>query len=741
MKEKWNIRLLMRETADGMERLLKKRNGDRRIKKSDKTARREKNKESAVDLFQQIKGLPPQVKGFLKFGLIWAVLLTLLLNPMGSGLITSIKNQELFAFHLSDLISYADQGKNQDQTNYYLSTGTYEKEKDGPLFGVAKGKNLILIQIESFQNIMLNREYHGQEITPNLNKLLKEQGTLYFDHYYQELGSGNTSDSEFATNNSILGSIESFTYNLYDKNYFRGLPWILKDNGYNTAVFHGFDKNFWNRAGMYPAEGFDTFYNSDYFKDDNLIGLDGKNVRGISDTAFLQQSAAAIEKLPQPFYGFLITLSSHHPFHLPSKLQGIKLKPQDQGTLFGDYINAVHYADQSLGKFFDQLKKDGIYDNSVIGMYGDHFGLPPTDPQVKRQVEGLIGRDYRMDVAMNIPLIIHVPGLEENKTYSITGGEVDFMPTICSLLGIDQLDTLYLGQNLLTAKKGFVFEQTHLLKGSFFTDDIVFHMSRDGVFANSKAYERDSNKEVDFSSYEDLYLKAKQLVELSNFYLKNDVLRKALVEGMSMDEILSGAEQSTGRPKVITYAGAPQWNSDNLIQALSDSYQAGYTDLIVPVTLNQGDPSQIYYMDLVQWLKKHKKATVFAQIDESDQTVLVDTLRAIREADGKLTERMVPILHSMDNYTKTQYEGYSNILFMPSADEYNRKDLADFITLNKPWALAVPADQADTVFRDLLQSDAFVYAYPVENVTEKSRLASLGVDGFISKKVTPLLLR
>ncbi len=688
--------------------------------------------------YHKIKDLPPQVKRGGKFALVWILILTILLNPMGSGLITSLKNQELFSYHLSDLMAYADNGTSTDEDYYYLSTGTYEEQKDGPLFGAAKGKNLIVIQVESFQNIMLNQEYDQQEITPVLNQLLKEQGTLYFDHYYQELGSGNTSDSEFATNNSLLGSIESYTYNLYSDHYFKGLPYVLKDNGYSTAVFHGFDKDFWNRSQMYPSLGFDTFYDSDYFKNDNIVGIGGGNIVGISDTAFFKQSMDALEELPQPFYSFMVTLSSHHPFKLPSKLSKIRLEARDEGTLFGDYINAAHYADQSLGVFLEELKDSGLYDNSVIAIYGDHFGLPPTDEEVSERVSELIGRDYRMDVAMNIPLIIHVPGLDQNTTYDITAGEVDFMPTICSLMGVERLDTLYLGQNLFTASEGFVFEQTHLLKGSFFNDEIVFHMSRDGVFNNSEAYERDSDKKVDFSEYEDQYLRAKQLVELSDFYLKNDVLRKALVDKLSIEEILSGATKETDKPKILTYAGAPDWNGKTLEEALDSSVKAGYDNLIVSGTNDPLDSSRMYYLDLIDYMKRNRDVTILLDLDE---TMIIETLRAIREEDDSMTARIIPILHSMDYYTKTEYEGFRDILFMPDPGEYGKKDMANFILLNQPWAVAIPAAQADTTFRNLLTGDTFLYAYPVEDVTEKARLTSIGVDGFISEKLKPLLLR
>ena len=141
-------------------------------------------------------------------------------------------------------------------------------------------------------------------MTPNLNKLIKDH-TIYFDNYYQEVSAGNTSDSEFATNNSIYGTINSYTYSIYEDNYFNGLPWLLKAESYNTNVFHAYNKDFWNREAAYPALGFDKFYSKKYFVNKEKIGM------GLSDEEMFKQSLDIMEKQKQPFYDFFITLSNH----------------------------------------------------------------------------------------------------------------------------------------------------------------------------------------------------------------------------------------------------------------------------------------------------------------------------------------------------------------------------------------------------------------------------------------------
>lgn len=462
------------------------------------------------------------------------LIVMLLFNITGSGLFTSITNQELFSYHIKDILKGITGHGQADDSGLSVFKDSYNNEKNGPLFGVAKDRNLIVIQVESFQNFVINRTYNGQEITPNLNALLKEQGTVYFDNYYQQIGSGNTSDAEFATNNSICGTLDSYTYKLFENNYFRGLPALLKEKGYNTAVFHAFwDTNFWNRANIYPHIGFDNFVGGQHGFNNNSFDLTKKMGWGLVDDQFFKQSIEHIKTMPQPFYSFLITLSNHHPFKMLDEYDFINLLPEDQGTTVGNYLNSVAYTDYALGQFIKELKEEGLYDKSVIALYGDHLGLTLNDQKIEKSMTRLLGKKYDFDTMMNIPLIITVPGLDKkiNQTIHTVGGQLDFFPTIAYLMGFDKLDTIYLGHNLFTVKKGFVAEQTYMTKGSFFSGDIVYEMSRDGVFENGRAWNKKTGKPVSIKDCYENYERSNDIFNASEYILKNDLLRKIYQQG------------------------------------------------------------------------------------------------------------------------------------------------------------------------------------------------------------------
>ena len=158
------------------------------------------------------------------------------------------------------------------------------------------------------------------------------------------------------------------------------------------------------------------------------------------------------------------------------------------------------------------------------------------------------------------------------------------MPTIAYLMGFDKLDTTYLGHNLLTIPSGFVAEQTYMTKGSFFQDDIVYEMSRDGVFENGRAWNKKTGKPVAIEDCYEGYIRSMGIINSSEYILKNDVLKKIYLEGRNSVNAFSDSI-SIAYPDTIALAGAPNMNllGTNSLEALEASYQAGYKNIKVQV--------------------------------------------------------------------------------------------------------------------------------------------------------------
>jgi lipoteichoic acid synthase len=382
-------------------------------------------------------------------------------------------------------------------------------------FGSQKGRNVIVIQMEALQNFPLHQSLNGQELTPVLNKLAAE--SLYFPRVFQQIGPGNTSDAEFTSNTSIypIGSLAMSTG--FADRELPSLPRLLRDKGYGAYTFHVNKAGFWNRSEMYPAIGFDSYFDKEYFKDDHF------NAFGASDEQLYITGVEKLAKLKaqgKPFYAQFVTVSGHHPFKVPESFKKITVPDSMKKSMLGDYLTAVNYTDYAIGTLIEGLKKNGLWENTVLVLYGDHFGLQPqvVDPA---EVEAALGIKYDARISRyNIPLIIHMPG-QEGQVVKRTGGQVDIMPTLANLLGISLQQENYtaFGHDLLNIDRNVIGMRYYLPTGSFFNNDILFVPGKS--FKDGKAISLETLEPVaDFSRYESDYHYILKLMSLSDEYVK-----------------------------------------------------------------------------------------------------------------------------------------------------------------------------------------------------------------------------
>ncbi|EJE97401.1 LTA synthase family protein [Liquorilactobacillus mali] len=316
-------------------------------------------------------------------------------------------------------------------------------------YGKAKGKNVFIFHLESFQQFLINYKVDGKEVTPNINKFYSDSNTLSFDNFFNQVGQGKTSDAETMLENSLFGLPSGSVMTQYGtSNTFQALPAILDQKGYTTAAFHGDVGSFWNRDNTYKSWGYQYFFDDDYYKQktDYSVGY------GLKDKIFLKQATKYIQQLPQPFYAKLITVTNHYPYELDKQNQTIAKTTTGDKTVDG-YVQTAHYLDQAFGEFISYLKKSGLYNNSMIVVYGDHYGISNNH---KKAIAQLLGKksvsSYDLAMFQKVPFMIHMNGLKGgiNHTY---GGEIDVMPTLEDLLGIDSSNMIQLGNDLLSENR------------------------------------------------------------------------------------------------------------------------------------------------------------------------------------------------------------------------------------------------------------------------------------------------
>ena len=340
------------------------------------------------------------------------------------------RNKELSDSDINDVQSWINNNKEDIPDNEY--------------FGMLKGKNLIAIQVESLENFVINKKVYGQEITPTLNKLLS--GSLYFDNIYEQNNSGTSSDCDLMVNTSIFPIRATSTFPTYPWTKYNSLQNILNNEGYTTISTHAELPGSWNWAEPHKSFGADKLWDINEFNIDEVIGP------GLSDESYLKQIANKIKSENQPFYTFIATLTSHGPFEMPEDKKLLNLPKELDDNMLGGYFQSVRYADEAIKLFIEELENNGQLDNTVLMIYGDHGGVHKFyEEEIK---DAPLNENWWQENDKKIPFIIYNKDLKAT-TISKAGGQVDFLPTISYLLGVERskFDNTSMGRVLVNTNR------------------------------------------------------------------------------------------------------------------------------------------------------------------------------------------------------------------------------------------------------------------------------------------------
>lgn len=365
-------------------------------------------------------------------------------------------------------------------------------------FGKEKGMNVIYVSLESLQNFIIDYKLDGQEVTPFLNSLAHDKHTFYFDNFFHQVGQGKTSDAEFMMANSLFPLNQGSVFMQKARNTYQAQPAILANHGYTTATFHGNYKTFWNRDEMYKSLGIQKFFDANYYdmSDQNTINY------GMKDKPFIEESMPYLQSLKQPFDAKFILLSNHFPFALDEEDIDFSAAHTNDNVV-NRYFQTAHYMDEAVEQFFDELKRAGLYDNTIIVMYGDHYGISTNHNKAMKQIMGEEITPYVNAQMQRVPLFIHVPHVK-GKVVHQYGGEVDVRSTVLHLLGIDTKKFVGFGSDLLSPEHR---EIVPFRNGDFVTPDYTYvsgkcYSNPNGVPVENKVcgpYKEIARKELQFS--------------------------------------------------------------------------------------------------------------------------------------------------------------------------------------------------------------------------------------------------
>ena len=447
----------------------------------------------------------------------------------------------VYTYQVSDLVAtirtnmstLSNSSEAYDEFLEYFKDKNNE-EHNNKYTNLFQGKNVLVIHAESFQGFTMNLKFNDVELTPNMNRLASEG--IYFSNFYTEESIGNSSDSEFTLLTSLLPVSSGTVFVNYFNREYETITNLLRNNGYYTFSMHANVASAWNRRNAYNYLGYDKFYSyKDDYDIDEVLGL------GLSDKSFFRQSSDIIKDIKDNngnFYGTLIMLTNHTPFtslvdteYYDDYLVDIKGETENipylEGTKIGNYLKCVNYADSAIGEFINELDENGVLDDTVIVIYGDH------DSKIKKsEFEKLYYSEYIDDVSINpdknidvvddfnyeinrkVPFIIwtkDMAGSEYNEEISKVMGMIDVMPTLGNMFGVK--NEFALGNDIFSINDNVVV----FPNGSFITDKVYY---------DEEYRQLDINSSVSIEYLTENQDIASKMISVSNNIITYDFIKK-----------------------------------------------------------------------------------------------------------------------------------------------------------------------------------------------------------------------
>lgn len=311
-----------------------------------------------------------------------------------------------------------------------------------------KRSNLLIVFAESLESWVLEKKVDGSEITPCLNRLLKEKSTLYAPNVLTQVKGGRSIDAQLMICSGLLPLMSGTYSSLYYDNTFYTLQKAMRGLKHSRSYLLTIDKvSTWNQGAVARSFGTDTIISYHDFKMTEAFGTHKR----IGDASFFQQCREKIErgevwKPGESVYMQFVTYSGHAPFKLPDHLRTITF-PASIPEKAADYMTTAHYTDKAIGDFVAYLKTLPQYKETIVVIVGDHEGLASYRQELvgNPACRGLVSdKQLTPFIVLNSPV-----GMRYDKFM----GQIDIYPTLLNLMQLDAYRWHGLGQSILDPRK------------------------------------------------------------------------------------------------------------------------------------------------------------------------------------------------------------------------------------------------------------------------------------------------
>lgn len=332
-----------------------------------------------------------------------------------------------------------DAGLTQEERNLVAQWGKnhlkYQGMMHSPLGGEApdslRRDNLVVIICESLESWPIGARLEGKELTPRLNEALADSSsTWYAPHVLSQVGNGRSIDGQLLMLAGMYPTRDVVYAMKYASNTFHALPDAMREQGASTYLFSGDKPSTWNQGLVARAFGIDRQETADTWDNAERIGRPAR----LSDASLIEQTVAKMQRVDvwpegEKAYVQLVTYSCHNPFKIPEEHRTISFSGNYPGKL-NDYLTAVHYTDQAIGRFLEYLKDRKDWERTMVVIVGDHEGLASHRHEMRNSAEGrrlVSPTGYVPMIVLNSPV---------RGTRKSVMGQADVYTTVLELMGL-----------------------------------------------------------------------------------------------------------------------------------------------------------------------------------------------------------------------------------------------------------------------------------------------------------------
>ena len=369
---------------------------------------------------------------------------------------------------------------------------------------ILNGNNLI-------KGYLFNKMFRKIKIKKFFNENIKVDNMIIQSY-------STTADSEHSAMSSLYPLENGMAFAQYSGNKYNDIFDLYKKSNYYTVYMHGNEGSFWNRKNVYSTLQIDDLNFIDSFDPNSELINDW-----VSDESLYEQATAKLKQVEKPFFSSIVASSSHTGFDLPGLANKYDKVSIDVGkykdTYFGNYLESLNYADYAFGKFIENLKNEGLYDDTVIFIFGDHYGMQMYNEEMLNFIKESDHEFNNVETEINYANVvcgIKIPGVEHMEIKK-TVSKLDIKPTLSYISSLK--DEVSLGTNIFGTK-----DFACLNNGIVVSDDYYY---------NGEWYDRKNGEEINIEDLDDKkknqlnYYKNKMDEELtiSNSIVLNNLLK------------------------------------------------------------------------------------------------------------------------------------------------------------------------------------------------------------------------